>query len=267
MTSPYKVQQITPNVALLLAPNPSAWTLEGTNTWIVGTPGSSERAVIDPGPADEGHLDRIMAALGGRDLSQIWLTHSHGDHAEAADPLAERSGATVYTARARDGQVRVAGGERYVLGGAPMLVHAIPGHTVDSLGFELEEDGVVFTGDTLLGRGSTAVGMGLMGEMLTTLARLEALAAAGSGRGFPGHGEILEDLGTAAASRLASRRRRIADVEGRARAGASVDEITDELYAHVAEPSLRMAARHTVVSILKYLDAAAQDGSVATHQR
>ena len=176
-------------------------------------------------------------------------------------------GAVVYTARARDGQVRVAGGERYVLGGVPMLVHAIPGHTVDSLGFELEEDGVVFTGDTLLGRGSTAVGMGLMGEMLTTLARLEALAAAGSGRGFPGHGEILEDLGTAAASRLASRRRRIADVEGRARAGASVDEITDELYAHVAEPSLRMAARHTVVSILKYLDAAAQDGSVATHQR
>lgn len=267
MTSPYQVRQITPNVALLLAPNPSPWTLEGTNTWIVGTPGSGERAVIDPGPADEGHLDRIMAALGGRSLTQIWLTHSHGDHAEAAAPLAERSGATVYTSRAREGQVRVAEGERHVLGGVPMLVHAIPGHTVDSLGFELEEDGIVFTGDTLLGRGSTAVGMGLMGEMLTTLARLEGLAAAGSGRGFPGHGEILEDLGAAAASRLASRRRRIADVEGRARAGASVDAITDELYAHVADPSLRMAARHTVVSILKYLDAREHGESAGAHGR
>ena len=176
MTSPYEVRQVTANVARILAPNPSAWTLEGTNTWVVGTPESSERAVIDPGPVDEGHLDRIVASLGGRSLTQIWLTHSHGDHAAAASTLAARTGATVYTSRTRGEQHRVSDGEEYLLGGVRMRVLAIPGHTLDSLGFELVDEDVVFTGDTILGKGSSMVGPGLMAPLLATLARLENLA-------------------------------------------------------------------------------------------
>lgn len=255
MTTTYKVRQITPDVARLLAPNPSVWTLEGTNTWIVGAPDADERAVIDPGPVDEGHLGRIVEALGGRSLTQIWLTHSHGDHAAAASTLAERTGATIFSARPREepGQQLVADGEVHSLGGVPMRVHAFPGHTRDSLGFELEADVAIFTGDTILGKGSSAVGAGLMGDMLATLARIEELAEGRPLRGFPGHGAILNDLGAAAASRLSSRRRRIAEVEAQAQAGATVDEITAALYAHVDDETLRFAARHTVVSILDYI--------------
>ena len=83
MSSTHEVQQVAPRVALILAPNPSEWTLDGTNTWIVGSPDSHERAVIDPGPIDEAHLQRIVDALDGRRLTQIWLTHSHGDHASS----------------------------------------------------------------------------------------------------------------------------------------------------------------------------------------
>ena len=267
MTSQYEVRQVTPRVAHLLAPNPSAWTLDGTNTWIVGSPDSQERTVIDPGPVDDAHLQRIIDALGGRNLTQIWLTHSHGDHAAAAGVLAARTGATIYTARPREGQTRVADGELHVLAGVPMRVHAIPGHTVDSLGFELEEDGIVFTGDTLLGKGSSMVGAGLMAEMLSTLARLQQLAEAGSGRGFPGHGDILEDLGAAAASRLSARARRIAEVQAMAQAGASGDEIAAALYAHVTDAELQRAARQTVESILDYLNGREQGATIGAPAR
>ena len=267
MTSPYEVRQVTANVARILAPNPSAWTLEGTNTWVVGTPESSERAVIDPGPVDEGHLDRIVASLGGRSLTQIWLTHSHGDHAAAASTLAARTGATVYTSRTRGEQHRVSDGEEYLLGGVRMRVLAIPGHTLDSLGFELVDEDVVFTGDTILGKGSSMVGPGLRAPLLATLARLENLAEGRPLRGFPGHGEILDDLGATAAARLASRARRIADVEVRAQSGATLDEIFRELYAHITEPSLRMAARSTVESILEYLEVRDQDLTVSATGR
>ena len=66
MTSQYEVRQVTPRVALILAPNPSAWTLDGTNTWSVGSPDSQERAVIDPGPIDEAHLQRNVCRRSGR---------------------------------------------------------------------------------------------------------------------------------------------------------------------------------------------------------
>ncbi|HRA08692.1 MAG TPA: hypothetical protein PKV54_04080, partial [Microbacteriaceae bacterium] len=86
-------------------------------------------------------------------------------------------------------------------------------------------------------------------------------------RGFPGHGEILDDLGATAAARLASRARRIADVEVRAQSGATLDEIFRELYAHITEPSLRMAARSTVESILEYLEVRDQDLTVSATGR
>lgn len=264
VASKYEVRQVTPTVARILAPNPSAWTLDGTNTWVVGTTASNERAVIDPGPIDEGHLGRIIESLGGRSLTQIWLTHSHGDHAEAASTLAERTGAMIYASRTREGQHRVADGEEYSLGGVRTRVLAIPGHTTDSLGFELVEEDIVFTGDTILGKGSSMVGPGLMAPLLGTLARLEGMAEGRPLRGFPGHGEILDDLGAAAAARLAARARRIADVEVRAQAGATLDEIFAELYAHVTEPSLQMAARSTVESILEYLEVRDQAAASAT---
>ena len=80
-------------VTCLLAPNPSAWTLEGTNTWLIAAPGASDVIVIDPGPDEIEHLERIATAAAERGrVAQILLTHGHADHSEGARTLAESLG-------------------------------------------------------------------------------------------------------------------------------------------------------------------------------
>jgi glyoxylase-like metal-dependent hydrolase (beta-lactamase superfamily II) len=77
----------------LLAPNPSHMTLQGTNTYLLGT---TELAVIDPGPDLPEHLDAILRAAGGTPIRWILVTHRHSDHLPAALPLARRTGAPLY---------------------------------------------------------------------------------------------------------------------------------------------------------------------------
>src|SRR3954453_9088397 len=83
-------------VVLVRALNPGPLTLSGSNAWVVGAPAW----LVDPGPADEGHLERlefVLATRGG--LEGIVLTHRHLDHAEAAPRLAERYGVPVFAGR------------------------------------------------------------------------------------------------------------------------------------------------------------------------
>jgi glyoxylase-like metal-dependent hydrolase (beta-lactamase superfamily II) len=126
-----------PEITRIVAPNPGPMTLSGTNTYLYG---SNPCTVIDPGPDDAGHIDAVRAAgekRGGVGL--VLLTHSHGDHAAGA----ERLGAEV---------VLPAGGEEH--GGLRAL--ATPGHAADHVCF-LTDDGVCFSGDLVLGAGSTFV--------------------------------------------------------------------------------------------------------------
>jgi len=78
----------------VLAPNPSIYTLEGTNTWVVGAEPS---IVIDPGPPDPGHAEQVRAAAG--DVSAVLVTHDHEDHGEGAVAFGELVGAPVYAWR------------------------------------------------------------------------------------------------------------------------------------------------------------------------
>ncbi|MEP2717509.1 MBL fold metallo-hydrolase [Pseudophaeobacter sp.] len=87
-------EQLEPGVRRLLAPNPSPMTYRGTNTYLIGT---TELAVIDPGPDMPAHLEAIMAAcLPGQTISHIIVTHSHLDHSPLARTLSARCGAPVY---------------------------------------------------------------------------------------------------------------------------------------------------------------------------
>ena len=80
-----QTDRIPDGVVRVRAPNPSAFTLDGTNTYVV------ERWVIDPGPNDTRHLDAVIAAAGDG-IEGIAITHAHPDHDEGAPALAERAG-------------------------------------------------------------------------------------------------------------------------------------------------------------------------------
>jgi glyoxylase-like metal-dependent hydrolase (beta-lactamase superfamily II) len=90
----------TPRATCLLAPNPSPLTLDGTNTWLIAEPGSASVVVVDPGPEDEEHLQRVRAeaVAGDRRVAKILLTHGHSDHSAGAARLAELTGAPVQAA-------------------------------------------------------------------------------------------------------------------------------------------------------------------------
>ncbi len=206
-----------PEVLKIVAPNPGPMTLEGTNTYLFG---SDPCVVIDPGSEDPGHLEEIHAAAGERGgIGLVLLTHSHGDHAAGADRL----GAEV---------VLPQGGEAH----AGLRVLATPGHAEDHVCF-LSEGGVCFSGDLVLGLGSTIVppGGNSLAAFMDSLALLQAeeieLIA-------PGHGPWVTDPAAKLAEyvehRLMRERRLVAALEQGERSRANLlaavwDDIPIEL--------------------------------------
>lgn len=184
----------------ILAPNPSAMTLDGTNTWIVAEPESDLAVVIDPGPLDDVHLSAVIGAVerSGRRVGLTLLTHGHPDHAEGAGRFAELTGTKVRAldAALRLGDEGLAAGDVITTGGLELRVVPTPGHTADSLSFHLPADRAVLTGDTILGRGTTVVAHpdGRLGDYLDSLRRLRSLTVDdGVHTVLPGHGPVLED--------------------------------------------------------------------------
>ena len=161
-----------PEILRVVAPNPGPMTLEGTNTYLYG---SGPCAVIDPGPDIAPHLDAVRVAAEERGgIGVVLLTHAHGDHAEGAD----RFGAEVV--------LPVDSEER---GGLRAL--ATPGHAADHVCL-LSDDGVCFSGDLVLGEGSTFVPPdgGSLAAYMDSLRRLQAESVELI---CPGHGPWVED--------------------------------------------------------------------------
>jgi glyoxylase-like metal-dependent hydrolase (beta-lactamase superfamily II) len=161
-----------PEVLKIVAPNPGPMTLEGTNTYLYG---SDPCVVIDPGSDDPAHLEAIRAAASERGgIGLVLLTHSHGDHTAGAEELEAEV-------------VLPSGGEKHF----SLRVLATPGHAEDHVCF-LTETGVCFSGDLVLGLGSTIVppGGNSLAAFMDSLALLQAetieLIA-------PGHGPWVTD--------------------------------------------------------------------------
>ncbi|MEU3824213.1 MBL fold metallo-hydrolase [Streptomyces sp. SID486] len=244
----------------VLAPNPSAMTLDGTNTWIVAEPDSDLAVVIDPGPLDDHHLRNVVdtAEKAGKRIALTLLTHGHPDHAEGAARLAELTGTRV---RALDPALRLgdeglAGGDVVTVGGLELRVVPTPGHTADSLSFHLPADRAVLTGDTVLGRGTTLVAHpdGRLGDYLDSLRRLRSLTVDdGVHTVLPGHGPVLEDAQGAVEFYLAHRAHRLAQVETAVENGHRAPaEVVAHVYADV-DRSLWPAAELSVRAQLDYL--------------
>jgi len=201
------------NVQRLTAPNPGVMTGPGTNSYLVGDP-ESGYAVIDPGPADEDHLEKLWRAAGGN-IRFIICTHSHPDHSPGAAPLqalcvghghrppvlglASAPTARAHSAFTPDRDLE--DGERLVLGSGAnthtlRVIHT-PGHAANHLCLVLEEDGLLISGDHIL-NGSTTVIDPPDGHMDDYLRSLDALLAACEQDQvafiLPAHGYVLGNL-------------------------------------------------------------------------
>lgn len=172
-------------VLRVLAPNPGPFTLEGTNTWVIG---AAPSVVIDPGPYDSGHALAVLEDA--EPLGAILLTHRHPDHAPGSARLADASGAPVYAFQPQPGELAVADEQVIEVGSVRLRAIHTPGHTADHLCFLLEPDGLLFTGDTVLGRGTSVVDPpeGDMAAYIRSLIRLQGLDLTAI---YPGHGPVM----------------------------------------------------------------------------
>jgi len=252
----------TARATCLLAPNPSPMTLDGTNTWLIAEPDSPSVVVVDPGPDDEGHLRRVHAAAvaGDRRVATILLTHGHPDHSAGAARLAELAGAPVRAADparrlGRGNSEGLADGDVVTAAGCELRVVAAPGHSADSVCLLLPADNALFTGDTVLGRGTTVIAAdGNLGDYLRTLGELRDLTEAREvGLLLPGHGPMLADPIGTLDYYLSHREERLDQVRSALAAGAKTPaEIVAMIYTDV-DPSVWPAAEWSVRAQLDYL--------------
>jgi glyoxylase-like metal-dependent hydrolase (beta-lactamase superfamily II) len=241
---------VTPEAAVVLAPNPGPMTLDGTNTWVLRAPGSESCVVVDPGPLSEPHLAEV-AACGPVEV--VLLTHGHFDHSEGAGRLRQLTGARVRALdpRHRLGDEGLADGDVVVAAGLELRVAATPGHSADSLSFVLDD--AVLTGDTILGRGTTVVAHpdGVLADYLESLRRLQEL---GDRTVLPGHGPELPSAGVAATHYLTHREQRLDQVRAAVAGGATTAEQVVEVVYTDVDRALWPAATLSVRAQLAYLE-------------
>ncbi|MCW2507210.1 MAG: Zn-dependent hydrolase, glyoxylase [Modestobacter sp.] len=251
-----RTADLEPLVARVLAPNASGMTLDGTNTYVVGAPGSGQAVVVDPGPADEAHLVAVEGVLATRDarVVAVLVTHHHGDHAEAAQPWGARFGAPVAAASAAvagpDGRV-LAPGEQLRLAGTTIGVVATPGHTADHLAYRLES-GAVLVGDHVLGRGTWVV-THPEGDVAAFLESLRRVHDLGPSALYCGHGPELTVDPTAVLDFYRAHRayREQQLLAALAVGPRSVDQLVAEVYAAVPELLWPAAAQSTRATLAK----------------
>ena len=172
----------------LTAPNPGPYTLDGTKTYLIG-----DDTVIDPGPAIDGHISTILDL--SPDLKKILVTHRHPDHAPGALTLKEKCGAEIFAPDGvfDDGSTDhiLEDGQELEAGEGSLEVIATPGHTAEHICF-LSDTGELFTGDMVLGHGTTVI-LPPDGNMGDYVASLKKLLERKPSRIYPGHGPVRHD--------------------------------------------------------------------------
>lgn len=254
-------------VTLVRAPNPSAMTLSGTNSYLVDC-GAGAALAIDPGPAIERHVEAIARTARERGLTirAIALTHGHPDHAPAARPLATLTGAPIYahpgSSIHRDNDFALEGELR--VGETGLRVMDAPGHTFDHVVLYLPQERALFTGDVILGEGTVVIAPpgGAMRPYQATLRRL-ANEFPDARTIYGGHGPIVDDARAKIAEYIEHRAMRERELT-KALAGGpkTIPDLVLEIYGD-ARPVLWPAMAR---QMLAYLIALEDERRVASHR-
>ncbi len=258
----HQPERLSPLVQRLLAPNPGPMTLTGTNSYIVGQ--GQDYLVIDPGPSIESHVQALAQSVSqaGGQIKLILITHGHPDHYPGAldlsrlvdAPVAAHSNAAFpHTVNLKDGQVIKAGG-------ASLTAIFTPGHATDHLCFFLAEEKALFTGDNILGVGTTVVAPP-KGDMAHYLASLRLLNTSWSHAQviYGGHGPEIKNPAAKIKEYLAHRQARQQQLMAALEMGDStISQLVERIYQDVDHRLWPAAARQ----VLAYLVMLEQEGQV-----
>ena len=279
-----RLEPIAPGIRRIVARNPGPFTFKGTGTYVVG---EGEVAVIDPGPELAEHIAALLASLADEQVTHILVTHTHRDHSPAAKALKEATGAPTYGfgphAGGKHGEAGVEEGGDWdftpnivvrdgdAIEGSKWRFEAVhtPGHTSNHLCFALPDDGILFSGDHVMGW-STSVIAPPDGDMAAYMASLDKLLARHDAVYWPTHGPAITEPQRHVRAFVAHRREREAGVIDCLKAGvATIDKMVERLYVGL-NPSLRRAAGRSVLAHLINLigrDIVTSDGPATVEAR
>ena len=254
--------RLSPRLIRVTAGNGSMMTGPGTNTYLLGGGAANEWAVIDPGPADDAHLEAVLAAVPGT-VRWIFTTHTHMDHSPLAMRLKDLTGAAVHGRTADHGEwqdanfrpdVVLEGEERFQLpgpNGEPTTLRAIrtPGHASNHVCFLLEEEQLLFTGDHVM-QASTVVINPPDGDMAAYVASLRELLDEDIEWLAPGHGFLMAEPKRAMQAIIQHRLKREAKVVaalrqlGAAEEQAVLERVYDDVSPRLHPVALRSLRAH-----------------------
>ncbi len=243
--------------------NPGMFTGPGTNTWVIGS-GSGPVFVLDPGEEDDRHFDALAAAVGGRRVEAVLISHLHRDHWPLAPRVARHYGAVILTFSEQPPFTagRLVDGRRLSVADTTMLALHTPGHASDHFCFLLEEERAVFTADLVMGW-STSIIAPPDGNLNQYMASLERLVELGRDGGIdvlhPGHGESIKPpLERIEEIRRHRRQRTDQALEAIVDGVATIPEMVRRIYSDVDSRLHGPAA----FSLRAHLDALVEEGAV-----
>ena len=270
-------RELAPGIVRLVANNPSPFTFHGTNTYLVGT---TELALIDPGPEDEAHLDAIMRTAAGRPITHILITHTHRDHTDGLERLRAATDAKVC---ARGRSLRAQGnlktspsgaefididfspdiimGDGDAVSGPDWRLEALftPGHAPDHLCFAEAYSNVLFCGDHVMGWNTTVVAPP-EGSMTDYMRSLEKLLDRPEKVFLPGHGGRIEQPSRMVKAYIVHRRWREQAILDAVRQGhTTIDRIVAAVYQGLDARLLKAAS----LSVLAHIESLVDRGLVS----